>query len=275
VKEALQQRSWVRDITGALTVPVLCDYVLLWERVEHVVLQPGVPDRFVWIWTANGKYSASSAYCSFFLGRTPLVGASHLWRAAAPAKVKFFFWVGLHNRLWTADRRRRHGLQQEAACALCQQEDETTDHLLCSCVFAREVWHLLLLPVGLQHLAPEHGANLRDWWQLSRASLPEELRRSYDSAVLLVTWSIWKERNRRTFDHVSKTPLQLLHLILEEANAWMAAGFALLSSLLAAAGNPARSDVKPATTHRRDNCKLVQPSAAPPCGDLCLCLPAR
>jgi hypothetical protein len=37
---------------------------------------------------------------------------------------------------------------------------------------------------------------------------------------------------------VSKTPLQLLHLILEEANAWMAAGFALLSSLLAAAGNP-------------------------------------
>jgi hypothetical protein len=30
----------------------------------------------------------------------------------------------------------------------------------------------------------------------------------------------------------------VLHLILEVANAWMAAGFALLSSLLAAAGNP-------------------------------------
>lgn len=46
VNEALLDgRSWVRDISGAPTAPVLCDYVLLWEKLEHVHLQPAVADR--------------------------------------------------------------------------------------------------------------------------------------------------------------------------------------------------------------------------------------
>jgi len=74
------------------------------KNSERVHLQPTVSDRFVWKWTGDGKYSASAAYRSFFLGRTLLVGAEHLWHAHAPPKVKFFFWVALHGRLWTAAR---------------------------------------------------------------------------------------------------------------------------------------------------------------------------
>ena len=50
---------------------------------------------------------------------------------------------------------------------------------------------------------------------------------------MLITWNLWKERNRRTFDSVSRSVTQLYHLILEEANAWVSAGFPGLSSLLA------------------------------------------
>jgi hypothetical protein len=78
-----------------------------------------VPDRFVWKWTTDGAYSASSAYRSFFIGRSMLVGVKHLWHANAPPKVRFFFWVTLHGRLWTAERRTHHGLQQSASCVLC------------------------------------------------------------------------------------------------------------------------------------------------------------
>jgi hypothetical protein len=52
-----------------------------------------------------------------------------------------------------AERRKCHGLQQDAACVLYDQHDETTDHLLASCIFTCEVWHRLLSRVGLQHLA--------------------------------------------------------------------------------------------------------------------------
>jgi hypothetical protein len=119
INEAPANRSWVRDISGAPTAPVLCDYVLLWEKLERVPLQPTVSDCFVWKWTGDGKYSASSAYRSFFIGRMLLVGAEHLWHAHAPPKVKFFFWVALHGRLWTAARQKRHGLHQDASCVLC------------------------------------------------------------------------------------------------------------------------------------------------------------
>lgn len=139
VREALDNRRWVRDITGAPNTAVLLDYIRVWDDLTDVVLSPGTADRFIWRWTNDGVYSASSAYRAFFLGRVPLLGASLIWRAAVPPKVKFFFWLAIHGRLWTAERRKRHGLQPDATCALCDQEDETYNHLLLSCVFTREV----------------------------------------------------------------------------------------------------------------------------------------
>jgi hypothetical protein len=130
--------------------------------VDDIQLQPHVPDRFIWKWTANGEYTASSAYRAFFVGMTSLVGAMDVWRASVPPKVKFFFWLALHGRLWTAERRRCHGLQQDVACALCDQEDETADHLLLSYVFTREVWHRLLVRVGCQHMGPTAASKLTD-----------------------------------------------------------------------------------------------------------------
>jgi hypothetical protein len=69
----------------------------------------------------------------------------------------------------------------------------------------------------------------------SREALPQALRRSFDSLVLLVSWSLWKERNRRTFDRKSRSTTELLQAILEEVDAWIAAGFrglALLTALV-------------------------------------------
>jgi len=100
---------------------VLCKYVDLWEKLNDVVLQPSIADRFVWRWTDSGHYTASSAYRSFFVGRTTLLGAKELWKACAPPKVKFFIWLAIHGRLWAAERRKRHGLQDDDACALCGQ----------------------------------------------------------------------------------------------------------------------------------------------------------
>jgi hypothetical protein len=63
--------------------------------------------------------------------------------------------------------------------------------------------------------------------------LPRNFRRSFDSMVLLVTWGLWKERNRRTFDRKSRTPTQLIAMILDEADAWIGAGYGSLASLTA------------------------------------------
>jgi hypothetical protein len=161
-----------------------------WEKLEAIHLSPRDSDRFVWKWTEKGDYTASSAYKAYFTGMTTLVGAKHVWRSAVPPKVKFFFWLALHGRLWIAEHRKRHGLQQDAACALCDQQDETTNHLLASCVFTCEVWHRLLSRVGLQHLAPTDLSCLVDWWQNTRSTILKHFKCSFDSLVLLVSWMV-------------------------------------------------------------------------------------
>jgi hypothetical protein len=72
-----------------------------------------------------------------------------------------------------------------------------------------------------------------DWWLVARTLLPQQYHRGFDSIVLLVTWEIWKEGNRRTFESKSMTPVVLLRQIVDEANAWMGAGFEAMSIFLA------------------------------------------
>jgi hypothetical protein len=122
-----------------------------------------------------------------------------------------------------------------ALCALCDQLDETTDHLLCSCVFAREVWSWLLSSLGFLAATPHQDDTLLGWWLVARTTFPQALQRSFDFLVLLVSWCLWRERNCHTFDHQASTMTKLLSRILDEVNIWIGAGFGCLALLTALA----------------------------------------
>ena len=113
------QYRWTREVVSALTTQVLCQYLRFWRLLSTVVVDPLMLDCFVYKWSPDGKYSASSAYRAFFVSATSLPGAKELWKVKVPPRVKFFFWLALHRRLWTAERRKRHGLQEADNYALC------------------------------------------------------------------------------------------------------------------------------------------------------------
>jgi len=58
-------------------------------------------------------------------------------------KVKFFTWLAVKGRIWTADRSHRRGLTTDTDCRLCDHEVEIADHLLYTCSFTKQVWHSL------------------------------------------------------------------------------------------------------------------------------------
>ena len=228
----MEGERWVRDISGSRTQQIMLEIVQVDDKLRAVTLTPGVADNFTWRWTSDGQYSSSSAYRAFFAGSTTLLGARELWQTKAPSKVKLFFWLILHGRLWTTARRARHGLQQTAVCSLCGQQDETSDHLLLACVYSREVWFRLLSIANLQQHVPGTDGTLADWWLETRSIIQADVRKPFDSIVLLVTWKIWKERNRRTFDGAQRLCSLLLKRIQEEMESWVAAGYRLLSPLV-------------------------------------------
>jgi hypothetical protein len=88
----LANNSWVSDIRGALTVPVISQFLLIWDAALRIQLLPGVRDRLVWRWTSDQRYSARSAYQAFFFGQHSFACADLLWHAKGPAKCKFFLW---------------------------------------------------------------------------------------------------------------------------------------------------------------------------------------
>ena len=110
VAQALQNRSWVHDIKGALTVEVLVDYLLIWDMVDGVVLQQNVADHYKWKLTQHGSYSSKSAYEAFFMGSIKFGPWKRVWKTWAPPRCRFFIWLVLHNRVWTAVRLARRNL---------------------------------------------------------------------------------------------------------------------------------------------------------------------
>lgn len=123
----------------------------------------------------------------FFTDRVEFELWQRVWKTWVPSRCKFFSWLLLFNRCWTSDRLARHGLPHPHQCPLCGQEDETGQHLIVSCVFAREVWFSILRVVGLQHLAPNSlDLQFVTWWRSAALSLDEQRCHGFKSLVILV-----------------------------------------------------------------------------------------
>jgi hypothetical protein len=53
------------------------------------------------------------------------------------------------------------------------------------------------------------GLSLKDWWLLRRANLTKAENAKFSSLVMLVIWSVWRERNSRVFEKDFK-PINVL-----------------------------------------------------------------
>jgi hypothetical protein len=129
-----------------------------------------VNDNHFWRLAASRKYSAKEAYECFFLGSIDFEPFQRICKTWAPPKCRFFLWLAAHNKCWTADRFARHGMTHPDKCPLCDQEEETIDHLLISCAFSRQLWFSFLGRVNLQGVSPQpREVSFFDWWARSNA----------------------------------------------------------------------------------------------------------
>ena len=105
--------------------------------------------QHIWRFDASGTYSAKSTYRAFFYGSVTFEPWRRLWKSWAPGTCKFFIWLAIINRCWTADRLDHRGLSHPERCPLCDQEEETIQHLLTNCVFSRQIWSSILSPMEM------------------------------------------------------------------------------------------------------------------------------
>jgi hypothetical protein len=116
VAEALDNSSWVRYFRGEVSWEFILELLSLCEAISSFGTQPGVPDRHFWRLSSSQQYSSKLAYELLFVGSTSFAPYERIWKSWAPAKCKFFLWLVMHNRCWSADRLARRGLPHPASC---------------------------------------------------------------------------------------------------------------------------------------------------------------
>jgi hypothetical protein len=160
---------------------------MLWHTLNNVHLT-SEPDRSIWRWSSSGSYTAASVYRIMHEGTTRLPGARWVWKNWAPQRVQFFTWLVPKQRLWTADRRRRHNLDAHDTCWLCDQEFETADHLLANCSSAKQIWWNTLswMDCSCSFVEP---TQLHLWWNHLRMLRVKERRRGFDTLFMLIIWA--------------------------------------------------------------------------------------
>lgn len=149
VQDAIQNNSWTRDISGGLSVLAVWQMIQLGEALAQLTLDANEKDQHCWLPESSGHFTSKSAYERFHTGAIAFEPYRRIWRTWAPLKAKVFLWLASWRRCWTADRLQRRGLPHPQACPLCDQDQETIDHVLLGCIFAREIWFNVLRWIGL------------------------------------------------------------------------------------------------------------------------------
>lgn len=224
VAEALMNNSWPTDIQGGLSMVGQYDYFILSDVIQDIALSLD-EDQHTWKFEAAGTFTSRSAYRAFFNGSTTFEPWRLIWKTWAPGKCKIFLWLAIRNRCWTADRLQKRGLEHPDKCVLCDQEEETAQHILTSCVFARQFWHEILAPLGLADRAPRlDDCTFAKWWRKASKRTPKDKRKGFNSVVVLGAWMLWKHRNAGVFEHSNPNIHSLVHMFKEEAHLWSLAG---------------------------------------------------
>ena len=80
--------------------------------------------------------------------------ALSVWNNMVPLKVGFFAWEASWGKVLTLDQLKKRGRSIANRCYLCEEEEETLNHLLVHCPKARMLWDLILAIVGIGWVFP-------------------------------------------------------------------------------------------------------------------------
>jgi hypothetical protein len=174
-------------------------------------------DKLWWMPSSKGVFEVKSFYRAISSHGSVSFPWKSVWKSKAPPRVAFFVWTAVHSKILTLDNLGRRGLVVVNRCWLCESDVESVDHLLLHCAVARDLWTTFFARFGLCWVMPRSVKELlASWWTAGRTR----------SAVVwkmvphCILWCIWRERNNRCFEGVSRTREELIHFFLVTLFSW-------------------------------------------------------
>ncbi|KAG7588745.1 Reverse transcriptase domain [Arabidopsis suecica] len=143
-----------------------------------------------------------------------------LWKIQTAPKIKVFIWKALKGAIAVEDRLRTRGINVKDGCLMCEEENETVNHILFQCPLARQVWALSNVPFPVSGFGSSIFANMSHLMQLSKVrDIPQELR--FGNSWIL--WILWKNRNKLLFEGEGALANKIVSKAFDDGNQWLAA----------------------------------------------------
>jgi len=140
---------WKIVIYIGLTRPMLDE----WKKFITLLQSNGISlqntkDKLVWSWNRHsGSVTANLAYHCIArntLTEVPYWWYKAIWKFNVHNKITYFIWLCLKDGIRIGANYRKRGGIGPAACNLCLQDDETTQHLLIHCKYTQLIWKEIL-----------------------------------------------------------------------------------------------------------------------------------
>nr|AFK37936.1 unknown [Lotus japonicus] len=110
---------------------------------------------------------------------------------------------------------------QSLACSFCQLQDETSDHLFCTCAFSMAIWRMVLGWFGVSIALPSLVKAL--FVQFPVFGRCSSKREALVTVWMATCWSLWLMRNRVIFDNGELDTGLVLDLIQVRSWHWIKA----------------------------------------------------
>ncbi|KAJ0929069.1 putative reverse transcriptase zinc-binding domain-containing protein [Helianthus annuus] len=122
------------------------------------------------------------------------------WNPWAPNKCNYLLWRALMGRVASKMGLSNRGIQlPNVTCDRCGLEEETSDHIFATCLFARSIWWQVFAWIKVP--LPQNITCLQQIIDaIHQSPGSKRWRRLVYTVALATTWRIWHARNTKTFE---------------------------------------------------------------------------
>ena len=126
-------------------------------------------------------------------------------------------WTVTHGQILTLDNLMLRGCPLANHCCLCCNNVESVDHLLFLCPIAHTLWMYMIRLFGIKCVMLGSVVDLLFCWYHWLGKHSSDI---WDLVPGYLMWTIWTERNRRSFEDEGKTVVQLLEFCQRTLSDW-------------------------------------------------------
>ncbi|CAA7016992.1 unnamed protein product [Microthlaspi erraticum] len=184
-------------------------------------------DKKIWAYTSNAEYTVKSGYwvathlVSDNERINPPAGSlevkKKIWRIKVEPKIQHFLWKAIAGALPSSERLCSKSVDIDPVCQCCNQEEETINHLLFQCQYAKAVWQ----SAGFNEFDTVNSTleeNISLMFQINHSTA---LRTEDRFLPFWVVWRIWKSRNELLFTQKQVQAMEDALKSMEEVAEWL------------------------------------------------------